>query len=288
MKIRHVDFCRVWCGSGVLGFVGEGYWWTRFSALGVQNKRVTFVTKTLTLLPHKGNVGLKSNFKPRRLFPETLQIKFRKGVVVNRFGFSNPGIKKVLACGSLQSLDRPFFISIGTVSQSIEARQKDIEGMVEVLGRQAFCNQYGIQLNISCPNLEDGTQTSIDEKINHATLCGTLGVPLLIKVSPDTSVEDFFKLEALECVDGFIISNTQKSAAGGVSGFPLKDGNIRLVRELRNRGLKKHINAGGGILSYRDAADYIGAGADSVFIWSVVLLRPWRVLSILKLDEKTY
>jgi phosphoribosylformimino-5-aminoimidazole carboxamide ribonucleotide (ProFAR) isomerase len=41
--------------------------------------------------------------------------------------------------------------------------------------------------------------------------------------------------------------------------------------------LRKHINAGGGILRPRQVNQMFAAGASSVFIGSVAILRPWNV-----------
>jgi imidazole glycerol phosphate synthase subunit HisF len=54
------------------------------------------------------------------------------------------------------------------------------------------------------------------------------------------------------------------------------------VAAARATGICKPINAGGGILSARDALTLLDAGADSVFIGSAAILRPWRVAGIIR------
>lgn len=280
MKLRDIEFTDVWCGSGVLGFVGEGYWWTKLSGLSVESKNLTFVTKTITYLPNAGNVALKENFRPKRIFPETLKINFSKKSVTNKFALANPGLETVLKTNKLQKLKKPFFISIGSTATSREERLKDFQSIKDRLLRERFSASYGVQINFSCPNLFGETKITIDEKISVIELFADTGVPITVKLSPDTMIEDFKMLEDIDCLDAYVFSNTVKTEKGGLSGWLLKKLNVERIRQLRSLGIKKPINAGGGILSKKDAQDYLNAGADSVFIWSVTLLRPWRVLNI--------
>jgi len=53
------------------------------------------------------------------------------------------------------------------------------------------------------------------------------------------------------------------------------------VREIRYIGFKKAINAGGGVFRPRDVNRLIDAGADSVALGTVAMLRPWRVKKII-------
>lgn len=125
-------------------------------------------------------------------------------------------------------------------------------------------------------------------------------------------IEPLLKLQEHPVFDGVCITNTVKFGklpdripwrfifpfskesplkhigGGGLSGrflFPLVE---EFVVELRRLGFKKHINAGGGILSWRDARRLMHAGANSVFIGSVTMLRPWRVQSIIEYMLKNH
>lgn len=283
MRLRNINFEKVWCGSGVLGFVGEGYWWTRLNGLSVQNKKLTFVTKTITFNPNVGNVKLKDNFRPKRIFPETLRINFYKKSVVNKFALANPGLEEIIKSGKLQKLTSPFFISFGSTSPLKIQRLDDFSKIKDRLSIEKFNAPYGIQINFSCPNLKNDNEVSIKEKSEVIDIFSDLNVPITIKLSPDTTLEEFLEFEKITALDGYVFSNTKKIKLGGLSGHPLKDNNLKQIRLLRKSGVVKPINAGGGVLSRKDAKEYFEAGAESVFIWSVMLLRPWRVKKILGL-----
>lgn len=282
MKLRGVDFGLVWGGSGVQGFVGEGYWWS-FLYRRYLARNITFVSKTVTLGPHTGNVRLRDDFKPRKIFPETLQMNFFTGQVTNKFGWANPGLEKILETSQWQSRTEPFFISIGSLGETTSNRLDDFREIVQMLEKETFLVPYGLQLNISCPNLDKAEPMSVPEIQKTIEILSTLQVPLIIKLGPTEPLETFVKLENTPGLDGYCFSNTLSSPAGGISGTPLLERNIEFIKRLREAGVRKPINAGGGILSQNDAQRYLDAGAQSVFFWSLTLLRPWRIPSLLKI-----
>lgn len=68
------------------------------------------------------------------------------------------------------------------------------------------------------------------------------------------------------------------SKAGGLSGAPLLPIVCHWIREARLAGITCHINAGGGILSPRDAFLAWCAGADSISLGMISAFRPWAML----------
>ena len=73
-----------------------------------------------------------------------------------------------------------------------------------------------------------------------------------------------------------------KYGGGGISGRPLRALVCEWILRLRYAGFTKPINGGGGILSPEDAEHYRQAGASSIFLGSVAVLRPWRVRGIIR------
>jgi len=69
---------------------------------------------------------------------------------------------------------------------------------------------------------------------------------------------------------------------GGLSGRPLLPLVEEWVKAARGRGVTLPINAGGGILRPRDVDVLVKAGADSVFLGSIAILRGWRVKSTIR------
>ena len=69
---------------------------------------------------------------------------------------------------------------------------------------------------------------------------------------------------------------------GGLSGQALRPMVCAYIAELRDRGVKKHINGTGGILHQDDVDQYHKVGASSISIGSAAILRPWHIHTILQ------
>ncbi|HEX7480568.1 MAG TPA: quinone-dependent dihydroorotate dehydrogenase [Polyangiales bacterium] len=114
-------------------------------------------------------------------------------------------------------------------------------------------------------------------------------VPLLLKIAPDLSDEDLDAVAdlALELsLDGLIATNTtitrtglrsaadevQALGAGGLSGAPLKQRSLRVLRRLRERvGDRVLLMAAGGIETADDAWERICSGATLVQIYTALI-----------------
>ena len=81
---------------------------------------------------------------------------------------------------------------------------------------------------------------------------------------------------------GSATSPLEKFGGGGLSGAPLLPLVFEWVTNARAAGLTCPLNAGGGILAPNDAEALFDAGADSVFIGSMAILRPWRVRATIR------
>ena len=79
-----------------------------------------------------------------------------------------------------------------------------------------------------------------------------------------------------------------ENVKGGLSGKPLLPLVHEWVCKARDAGMYKPINAGGGILHPDDVEYLRAAGASSVFVGSVVMLRPWRVRSIIRRAHQVF
>ena len=76
---------------------------------------------------------------------------------------------------------------------------------------------------------------------------------------------------------GSDVSPLHHPGGGGLSGAPLLPLSVEWIARARKLGMKTPINGGGGILSFRDAQLVMDAGANSVFLGSIAMLRGWRV-----------
>ncbi len=100
MKLRGIDFANILGASGVQGFFEEGYWFHRmWRPFGLNFSGMTFVAKTATLLPRKGNMPLTRYYTPLNPFPGCVKVKLWRGLILNSVGLSNPGLKKLLLTG---------------------------------------------------------------------------------------------------------------------------------------------------------------------------------------------
>ena len=305
MKLRNSNFGKVLAASGVQGFFGEGYWFHRpWRMLGMDLSTVTFVAKTATLRAHKGNMPLTERYTPRSLFPDCIRVKMYRGMVVNAVGLSNPGLGTLLETGKWQPRTKPFLISVMSLASSPSGRMSDFRWMVDEFRavRDRFSAPFGVQINLSCPNTgHSSSHELIRESADILTVMGTLGVPIMPKYSiASAPVEAILQLNDHPDCDAVCVSNTipfgwegldwkhvwgsntspLSKLSGGLSGKPLCTLVCEWISHLRYAGFTKPINGGGGILCAEDVDRYHTAGASSIFLGSVVLLRPWRVRQI--------
>lgn len=315
MKLRGIDFGKVLGASGVQGFFGEGYSYHRLlRSFGLRFKLMTFVAKTTTLRPQRGNLPLQADgMTPKNWLPKCVIVKPCKGVVLNAIGLSGPGAKALFENERWQTRKEPFLISFMSVASSREERCQELIEFTALFRKNlpGFRAPVGLQINFSCPNVGlDPTQLT-EEVLRALHIAGMLGIPLMPKFSVALPVEAAVKIAEHPCCDALCISNTvpwgqlsdeidwkglfgtdesplKEFGGGGISGKPLLPLVEKWVRDARSLGLTKPINAGGGILSFPDAQQLFKAGANSIFIGSMALLRGWRVQRTTRAIHRRY
>ncbi len=316
MILRGIDFGRVWGASGVKNFFGNGYWFHWFLYLiGMWFWKVTFVAKTTTLVDRAGNMPLKKDrVTPKEWFPKCVYVDFKKAIVLNAVGLSGPGLFFLLRTGKWQKRKKPFFISFMSVRETMADRIEDAALFAQQLASQRgkFKARFGIQVNLSCPNVGAKPRPA-DEfaKEAHAILDILYkhmpSVPLVVKLCITTEVSTARVIALHPACDAICVSNTVPWAMiphrinwkelfgsdispliqrgftqpGGLSGAPLLPLVEEWVREATRIGFPKPINAGGGILRPKDAIRLLDAGAQSVSLGSVAILRGWKVFWII-------
>jgi len=216
--------------------------------------------------------------------------------LVNRMGFNNHGAAHAAErLAKTQRRNVVLGINIGkTKATPAEDAPLDYEKSARLLGRFA---DYMV-VNVSSPNtpgLRDlqaadslrpilvAVRTALDEAVPERR------VPLLVKIAPDLSNEDVLGVAdlALELgLDGIIATNTTISrsglrsskdevaaiGAGGLSGAPLRERALEVLRLLRSRAGKRLVLiAAGGIENADDAWARIRAGASLVQIYSALV-----------------
>lgn len=317
MILRGIDFGPVLNASGTSGFFDEKYWYYKYLRfLGLNFNGCTFVAKTTTLEKNNGNLPLKKDgITPRDWFPECIKIYPIRGggMVLNAVGLSGPGARPLFEDGRWQERGDSFFISFMSVAKTPEKRISELKVFVEMFSEylSGFKAPVGFQLNCSCPNIGLDKSTlidEIDEIIEGLKIADQLEIPLMPKFSIVTPVEAVKKISDSPYCDAICVSNSvpwgklpnkinwkslfgtnvsplAKFGGGGLSGRPLFTPLINWILEARKAGIKKPINAGGGIIAPFDVNIIHHALTDdnsSISIGSAAILRPWNVRRIIK------
>ncbi len=219
--------------------------------------------------------------------------------MMNSVGLQNPGVRGLVdSYGEyLQQLsDKGTQVICQVAGHSVEEYVRAVDLFEELAPFAA-----GLEINISCPNIAAGgcAMGSTPEgaaEVIRAVRSHTKR-PLLVKMAPARVVEVAKALEAegadaltvINSISGMAIDvDTRKSRlsrpTGGMSGPALHPIAVRMVWEVHN-AVNIPIVGVGGVMSGRDAAEFILAGATSVSVGMANLVDPTAAPRIL--DELT-
>lgn len=300
-------------------------WWFKHFR-GYDFEHMGFTSKTTTLLQRVGNMPLrKDGIRPRHLRPKCIYADLRKGIALNSVGLSGPGAERLLKEKRWQQREEPFRISFMPVEKTLDGKCEETKLFMALMKKYLpgfRTKEIMIQLNITCPNVGLATGEA-DGKVAevHALIAilAELNLPIEVKLVVTMEPRLALRIASHEACDSVCISNTipwgqlpnqidwrklfglkgkgpvsleesplAKIGGGGLSGWPLLRIVSRWTKEFRQIGFKRHINAGGGIMNTKDVPVLKLAGADSVFIGSVAMLRPCRVKGIIDQALETF
>lgn len=238
---------------------------------------------TLTPRPQPGN--------PR---PRIFRLR-RERALVNRMGFPNEGVEAAAPrLRAMAAMPRGWILGVSIGKQKETPIEEAARDYAEAL-RAVYAHADYIAANISSPNtpglraLQAGDSARAlcaaiaEEGARQAESLGVARRPVFVKLAPDLSGTELRALArgALDGgVDGFIAGNTTlsragvesnpaASEAGGLSGRPLRARATALVRALRRyAGGSVPIIAAGGVMTARDAAEKMEAGATLVQVYT--------------------
>jgi len=258
------------------GTFGNGLEYARIFDI---NRLGAIVSKAITRKPRRGNI------QPR--------IAETAAGMINSIGLQNIGIDAILAdvAPVWATWQVPVIANIAgeTVDDYAELASR-LDGVPGVAG---------LEMNISCPNVESGLEFGIDPRAAAevtAAVRRRSGLPLIVKLTPN--VNDIAGIaqaivdagaDALTLINTYpamkIDVQTRKPAlgwgSGGLSGPALKPIAIRLVYQVA-RAVRVPIIGCGGVTTAEDAIEYLMAGASAVQIGTATFRNPRAALDVLE------
>lgn len=220
--------------------------------------------------------------------------------LVNRMGFNNDGLDAFVAHVARASQFRAaggiVGLNIGKnaatpIERAVDDYQRGLEGV--------YAHADYVTVNISSPNTKNLRSLQSDEALD--ALLAALqarrqalqrqhgrAVPMFVKIAPDLDDDQVALIAATlrrQQIDGVIATNTtiareavrglpHADETGGLSGAPLAQPSLRVVRALRAAlGPGYPIIGVGGVMSGNDARAKLEAGADLVQLYTGLIYR---------------
>lgn len=256
----------------VLAASGTFGYGTEFAPFLDLNELGGLVTKGLSLLPRQGN-------PPARI------VETPAGML-NAIGLQNVGVEAFIT-GKL-----PLLRKVGTpVVANIFG--ETVEEYKEVARRlDGVPGVAGVEVNISCPNVKKGGIVFGTDPKEAARVIGAVRkstkMPLIAKLSPNVTDIGVMARAAEEAgADAISLINTLTgmvvdvekrrpvlaTATGGLSGPAIRPVAVRMVWQAR-KAVGVPLIGSGGIMTARDALEFIIAGASAVQVGTASFIDP--------------
>ena len=264
----------VMTASGTFGYGSEYIDFVDLNRLGA------VVVKGVTSVPWPGN--------PMQRIMET------PSGMLNAIGLQNVGVDGFISekLPYLRDFDVPVIVNVcgKTVEEYLIVTEKlnSAEGIA------------GIELNISCPNLDCGGMSfGVDATLAHQLVKEVRAksdLPLLVKLSPNVTditliaraVEDAGAnaLSAINTLLGMAINAETRrpelaNVTGGLSGPAIKPVALRLVWEVY-KSVSIPIVGMGGIMTATDAVEFFIAGSSAVAVGTANFVNPQASMEVVK------
>jgi len=279
----------VMVASGTFGYAEE------FAELVDLKNLGAIVTKTITLNPRKGNL-------PPRIVETPCGI-------LNAIGLENPGVEDFIQekLPFLKKIEVPIIVSIGG-----ETKEEFAE-LARRLSKEEGIS--GLELNISCPNVQQATSHTLagtgkpqapsqkliaqDEDATYELVKAVrknTNLTLITKLSPNvTDIVTIAKAAVRGGSDALSLINTFSAMAidietrkpklgniiGGLSGPAIKPLALKTVWEVAQQ-IDIPIIGMGGIMNWQDALEFIIAGASAIAIGTANFINPQSALEIVQ------
>jgi len=273
VNICGIDFKNpVIAASGTFGFGEEYAQFYDVSKLG------GICTKGLTLKQKEGNDGI-------RIF-ET------RGGMLNSVGLQNPGVDHFIQyeLPNMKKFNTVIIANLGGAS---------IDDYIRGIEKLNNTDIDMLELNISCPNVKSGGMAfGIKSEVAYEVVTEVRKIckkPLMVKLSPNA--EDIIDMAYKCCeagADAISLVNTFKGMAidinkrksifnnvtAGLSGPAIKPIALRMVYEV-SRTVNVPVVGLGGISNWKDAIEFIMAGASAIQVGTANFIKPDICLDIM-------
>lgn len=226
----------------------------------------------------------------------------RDEALIVHYGLKNRGAEAVAACVGNHSFRFPVGLNIAKTNRGDVRGERSIMDYIETYRLLGGKFSY-VTLNVSCPNAQDGCQfqspTLLDSLLRAFSTEQIYG-PVFLKISNHLSDDEVDEVLAVvqrySFITGFVIANLSKRRDtlslsslpqeldvlpfGGVSGRPIFERTVHLIRHVYMRTNGKYVIIGlGGVFSAQDAYRMIRSGASLVQLVTSLVYRGPRVVS---------
>ena len=242
--------------SGILGYSAESL--QRIAEAGAG----AVVTKSVGVEPRPG-------------YPNPTVVQAKAGLI-NAMGLPNPGIDEYAEeiAYAKSMLKVPLIVSVYgyTAEEYALTAQKAVKAGADA-----------VELNVSCPHVEKtGSEIGQNPKILAEVVAKVKAAtpkPVIVKLSPNVAdIAEIAKTAVKAGADALTAINTVKAMAidvetqmpvlgnvkGGLSGPAIKPVALRCVYDIFEADLKVPIFGCGGVTDWRDAVEFLLAGASAV------------------------
>lgn len=212
------------------------------------------------------------------------------GAIINRMGFNNDGLEVLTE--RLRKAKKGRLVVAGNIGKNKDTPNE------EAVNDYALCFEalYPVVdffvVNVSSPNTpglralqEKEPLTALLRHLQGLNATKPSPKPILLKIAPDltdSQLDDILEIVEATGLAGLVATNTTISreglrtdgarvaeiGAGGLSGAPLKERSMEVLRYLRARAPKLPLVSVGGIMTAKDAVERLEAGADLVQVYT--------------------
>jgi dihydroorotate dehydrogenase (NAD+) catalytic subunit len=264
----------VMTASGTFGY-GTEY----FDLIDIE-KLGAIICKGTTLMPKTGN--------PQPRLVETA------GGLLNSIGLENIGVDALIAYKAPIWANWQVPVIVNVAGQTVDEYVEIVKKLENVHGIS------GIELNVSCPNVEFGgiwfgTDSSVTAELTREVKKAS-SLPVMVKLGPNVTDITEIAIAAEEAgADAISLINTAKGMAidlnskkpclgniyGGLSGPAIKPIALYMVYEVA-KAVHIPVIGCGGINCATDALEFLVCGASAVQVGTATLINPHATIDILQ------